>query len=273
MELPLSPQVFSIVAHLIEQRTGIHYDAGDLDALAEKLSDRARERGLASLLDYYYFLRYDEGGSAELSALVENLVVRETYFFREIEPLRVVVDSIIPGLLRERPEVRLWSAACATGEEPYTIAMMLSDAGLLDRVTIVASDISELSLAKARAAAYGGRSLRVLGEHPHGQHFIDEGRGIKRVHDRLRKAIGWRRVNLVDDTAVRDLGSFDLIVCRNVLIYFADATVERVARRLTRALRPGGLLLVGSAESLLRFGSPLVCEERGGSFFYRKPTE
>jgi chemotaxis protein methyltransferase CheR len=273
MTLPLSPQVFAIAAHLIEERVGLHYDLEDLDFLAERLSDRASELGLASLLDYYYFLRYDKCGDKELRTLVETLVVHETYFFREADALRVLVDVLIPELLRERRHVRTWSSACATGEEPYTLAMMLSDAGLLDRVEIVASDLSERALGKARTGVYRGRSLRALPEKGCGRHLLEESAGSRRVADRLRPRIEWRCVNLLDGAAISKLGLFDFVICRNVLIYFADATVARVAANLGDALRPGGLLLVGASESLLRFGTLFVCDERAGSFFYRKPPE
>src|SRR5579862_7497371 len=130
MALPLSPQVFTITARLIEERSGIHYGERDADALADRLSERAVDLGLQSLLDYYYYLRYDPGGEAEIRALIERLVVQETYFFREVAPLRVLVDDVIPAILADRRRARVWSAACATGEEPYTLEMLLDDAGL-----------------------------------------------------------------------------------------------------------------------------------------------
>jgi chemotaxis protein methyltransferase CheR len=273
MPLDLSPQVFTITAHLIEDRAGLHYDLRDIDALADKLSDRATELGMQSLLDYYYYLRYDEGGPAELDRLVERLVVQETYFFREVAPLRLVVHEIVPEMARERRPVRIWSAACATGEEPYTLAMMLEDAGYLRNVELVASDISAKALAKARTGVYGGRSLRFFGERSMPRQLLRDGHGGARVHENLARSIRWCQVNLLDESAVRDLGTFDVVVCRNVLIYFADCTVSRVAEHLRRALRPGGLLLLGASESLLRFGTSFVCEERSGCFYYRKRPE
>jgi chemotaxis protein methyltransferase CheR len=273
MPLPLSPQVFAITARLIEERSGLHYDVANLDLLADKLSDRAAELGLESLLDYYYLLRYDDPDHEETARLVESLVVHETYFFREMDPLRVLVDHIVPELLRTRPQVRIWSAACATGEEPYTLGILLSDAGLLDRVELVASDISDKALAKARAGLYGGRSLRALSQHGPGGHLVEETPGIVRVRDDLRRRVAWKRVNLLEGDAVVTMGSFDVILCRNVLIYFADDTVTQVARSLAGALRRDGWLLVGTSESLMRFGTLFTCQERGGAFFYRRAVE
>jgi len=270
MRLPLSPPVFAITARLIEEGAGLHFDIRNIDMLADKLSDRATELGLDSLLDYYYFLRYDDRGGAELATLVETLVVHETYFFRENGALEVLVDVIFPELLRTRSRVRVWSSACATGEEAYTLAMICASAGLLDRVDILASDISEKALAKARAALYGGRSLRAVPAHTPTVHLRPETPDRMRVTDEVRTRIRWARVNLVDREAVAALGRFDVILCRNVLIYFADDTVIQVARNLSDVLADDGWLVVGTSESLLRFGTMFSCQERAGVFFYRK---
>jgi chemotaxis protein methyltransferase CheR len=271
MALPLSPQVFAIAAHLIEERSGLHFSPDDIEILALKLSDRAGELGLASLLDYYYFLRYDPAGDDEFRLLVEALVVQETYLFREADALEALIGMVLPEFLSVQKTVRIWCAACATGEEPYTLAMMLSDAKLIDRVEIVASDISERALAKARLGVYRNRSLRAISQSVCRAHMSEETAGAWRVRDALRDRIEWRCVNLIDSSSVAALGPFDVVICRNVLIYFADTTVARVANRLGDALRPGGALLLGASESLLRFGTLFAWQERGGAFFYRKP--
>ncbi len=270
MPLPLSPQVFNITALMIEERTGLHYDLSSLDLLADKLSERAVELGLDTLLDYYYYLRYDPLGGVELQVLAETLTIHETYLFREVEPLRVLVQIIVPEMLRARRSLRIWSAACATGEEPYTLAMMLWQQGLLDDVEIIGSDLSERALSKARAGVYSGRALRNLQAEPTAAQVLEETPRGMRIPDVLRKQISFRSLNLLNEGAIRELGTFDLILCRNVLIYFAEATVGRVAANLGAALRDDGLLLVGASESLLRFGTLFSCEERGGSFFYQK---
>jgi chemotaxis protein methyltransferase CheR len=268
MALPLTPQVFTILSGLIEDRSGLHYTPDDRELLAEKISPRAVDAGFTSLLDYYYFLRYDPGAQAELDALVEALCVHESYFFREADALRVTLDELIApaALAGRRP--RVWCAAAANGEEPLTIAMMLADRGLLGSVELVASDVSARALANARRGAYGPRSIRALPAGVLGRWLFPEGNGVV-AHRALGEAIDWRRVNLVDDAAVRALGHFDVVFCRNVLIYFSDDTTRRIASRLAGSLAPGGCLLVGASESLLRFGTALACEERGGIFLYR----
>jgi chemotaxis protein methyltransferase CheR len=268
--MQLSPQVFAIVSALIEDRSGIHHAPRDLEMLAEKISPRAAERGFDSLLDYYYYLRYDPGGPEELAALIEVLVVHETYFFREPDALEGLVRSVLREPLAQGNRMRVWSAACATGEEPLTLAMLLEREGLLDRVDIVASDISRRAIDRARAGIYGGRSLRALPAAMRAVYTTEEPGGRLRVRADLRERIMWRQANLIDPAAVSKLGSFDAIVCRNVLIYFSDESVRRVVSLLREALRPGGVVLVGASESLLRLGI-FECEERGGTFFYRRP--
>ena len=268
MSLPLSPQVFAIINGLVEERSGIHYRLDDLERVRDKISSRAEQQGFLSLLDYYYFLRYDDAGLVELDALVEHLAVHETYFFREADQLQTLLKLLA---LRHAQDatVRLWCAASATGEEPLTLAMMLADAHLLSRTRIVASDISERALQRARAGDYNLRSLRSLP-------FGVEGRWLKKTADCvevdavLKAAIEWKRVNLVDRAQVAALGRFDVVIARNVLIYFSDDTVRRVVATLADSLVPGGLLLVGASESLLRYGTALACEEHGGSFYYRR---
>jgi chemotaxis protein methyltransferase CheR len=272
-DLRLSPQVFAILATFIEERLGMHFDPDDAPVLADKLAPRAAELGLDSLLDYYYFLKYDAAGAREVDALVEALVVGETYFFREAAQLEVLCDEILEPLVhRDGPAPRVWCAASASGEEPLTLAMMLDARGLLGGVELVATDLSLRALERARAGDYGKRSLRSLPPGVIGR-WIDFDGDRARVTPRLREAVRWERLNLVDRAAIARLGAFDAILCRNVLIYFRDETIRRVAESLRAALRPGGHLLIGASESLLRFGTPLECYERGGAFFYRRRVD
>jgi chemotaxis protein methyltransferase CheR len=276
----MTPQVFAILSGLIEERLGLWYALADKPLLEGKVSTRALELGFDSALDYYYFLRYDDPNGAELDLLTETLVVNETFFFREYDQLqmalsRFIVPSILPsddsGLSSSpgaRP--RIWSAACATGEEPATIAMWLAERGYLDQVEIVASDISGAALAVAKAGRYRLRSLRQIPDGVEPKRWIESDGNTLVLQPRIRDAIQWRKLNVLDEAAVRSLGELDVIFCRNMLIYFRDDVVKRIVEQLAQRLKPGGVLLVGVSESLMRFGTTLSCEEHDGVFIYRK---
>jgi len=269
LSLPLSAQVFAILSGLIEDRTGLHYDLDERELLAERISPRAIEGGFESLLDYYYFLRYDPTADAELALLVESLVVNETYFFREPAALNVIVELLVPRLIAQGARPRIWCAACSTGEEPLTLAMLLDEAGLLDQVTLVASDISSRALNHAKTGKYFRRSLRALPSGVVDRWLVPEGDGM-RVAPRIARAVQWRRVNLIDEAALSALGLFEIVICRNVLIYFRDRTIEKVISTLWHTLLPNGHLVVGASESLLRFDTPFMCEEQRGAFLYKR---
>jgi chemotaxis protein methyltransferase CheR len=264
----LTPQLFAILSALVEERAGLHYSAGSMEIFADKVAQRAADAGFESLLDYYYYLRYDPAGGEELDRLVDALVVHETYFFREADQLRALVDELLIPAAERRARARIWCAACSTGEEPLTIAMLLAERGALGRVEIVASDLSRRALERASAGVFGGRSLRALP--PAGTRWLTRAGDTVTVDPSLLGAISFRRANLVDPASYAAFGMFDAISCRNVLIYFSDVTAHRVVANLAERLVPGGHLLVGASESLLRFGTLLRCEERGGAFFYAK---
>jgi chemotaxis protein methyltransferase CheR len=268
---PLSPQLFAVFAGLVERAAGLHYAAADRDLFASKLTAHASERGHDALLDYYYRLRYDDATGSELASLIEALLVHETYLFREADTLTELVDGHLVPLVRAGRRARVWSAACSTGEEPYTLAMLLDARGALDGVEIVATDISPAVIERARQGKLVRRALR--DGHPAelaARYTEVNARGIT-VAPRILAAVQFSTANLVGPAAPV-LGPFDAIVCRNVLIYFHDDQILRVIDRLTDQLAPDGLIAVGASESLLRFGTRLVCEERGRSFFYRRAS-
>lgn len=279
---PLSHQLFLLLSGFVEERTGLHYSTEDNPLFSDKVWTRLEEAGFMSPLDYYYFLRYDPRGPAELAALVDVLVVGETYLFREVDALCAAVDHVIRPAVEERGRARVWSAGCSTGEEPYTLAMLLADVNALDRVDLTATDVSNRSLTRARAGLVPQRSLRALAQGS----AIAAPTSLQRIADRwlepldgggarvsptIVEAIDFRYDSLLEPN-LPGLDALDLILCRNVLIYFKDDVVRRVVEMFARRLRPGGRLIVGASESLLRFGTALRCEERAGAFFYTKES-
>ena len=268
--LTMSPQLFVLFTSLVEEESGISYGLNDNELFASKVTDHALELGYSSLLDYYYRLRYDDKEGYEIRRLIDVLLVHETYFFRELPPLVELVDDHLATVCKQRGRARVWSAGFATGEEPFTLAMLLDDRGLLDKVEIVATDLSSAVLARAQSGRHNRRALREGHPHELAARYLEVSPQGVIVAPRVRGAVRFERVNLIDQAAIANLGLFDAVLCRNVLIYFKETRVLSVVDRLASALRPGGLLAVGVSESLLRFGTSLVCEERGGSFFYRR---
>lgn len=268
--LELSPAVFSIFSNLIEEKLGLHYNLLDRELLQDKASVRALEAGFDSMLDYYYFLRYDPAGAKEINELVEALVVNETYFFREWQTIAVMAETFIKPMCEKGLRPRIWSAACSTGEEPLSIAMLLDDMGLLDKVDIVASDISLKALSKPQKNKYGKRSVRAVPSEKLLKQYIESHNEEYKVSEKLINKIEWKQLNLLDEDKIFGQGEFDVIICRNVLIYFADHTIQKLLERFYKVLRPDGLLLVGVSESLLRYGNSFIGEERNGTFIYKK---
>lgn len=265
----LSLQEFSIFTALVEERIGLSYSLADKPIFESKLSAHLEEAGYASTLDYYYFLRYDDPDGRAFRALSQALTVHETFFFREIEPLRVAILRLLKPRIDTGQRVRVWCAASSTGEEPLSFAMLAASLDCLQRIEIVASDLSPAALAKARGGAFGPRAVR--GKLPAwAEPSLRQTPGGYAAARELVERIDWRELNLLDRAAIEQLGVFDLIVCRNVLIYFRDETSRRVVETLSARLCPGGALLVGVSESLLRLNTDLRCEEHGHVFVYRK---
>jgi chemotaxis protein methyltransferase CheR len=269
-DLAFSAPVFTILTALVEERVGMSYSLSEREIFESKVSARARDAGFESMLDYYYYLRYDDPDQREFSALVEALLVHETFLFREFEPLRVAIEQFIAPEVKAGRRPRIWCAACSTGEEPATLAMLLDQRDLLHKVDLVASDISSDALARARKGVFSARALRQPGNHSLATRYLTTKENLLVVGPELIAPIDYRQVNLIDGAAVAALGSFDLISCRNVLIYFREERMAAVVGHLTQSLRPEGALLVGVSESLMRFGSGLRCEEHAGVFVYRK---
>jgi chemotaxis protein methyltransferase CheR len=270
---PATPQVLAILRMLIEERIGLRYEGGDAALLEDKVLGRADAAGFDSLLDYYYYLRYDVNSEAEFNALTDTLVVNETYFFRELAALRVIVDEVLMPLCELGRSPRVWSAACSTGEEPFSLAMLLAERGKLEQTQIIATDISERALGLARSGTFRPRSVRTEPLPRAAERWLEVRGGRPELDSRIRNAVDFRRLNLLDAEKIRQLGSFDVILCRNVLIYFSDETIQSLVALLSAALYPGGVLLVGTCESLLRYSTSLVCEERKGEFLYRKAAQ
>jgi chemotaxis protein methyltransferase CheR len=273
--LRIPERTMELLRDLVAGKLGVHYDDGRLDLLRDRVVPLAIERGFDSMLDYYYLLKYDAEGATEWPRVMDALSVQETYFWREADQIRALASVIVPRLVeRRQPRIRIWSIPCATGEEPLSIAMALEEARSFSGATIEihASDASEAALARVKTRRYGRRSFRQLPDALRDKYFVkDPAKEEWTVHLALfNRVTSWNRVNIVDAHEVSGMGSFDVIFCRNLFIYFSPTCVREVAARLTRALPSPGYLCVGAAESLLKAGTGLDLQDLGGAYVYVK---
>jgi chemotaxis protein methyltransferase CheR len=268
--LGLQAGALTLVRDLVHERTGLFYDESRLAQMADRLAPLVTNRGFTTFLDYYYFLKYDEGSSDEWLRVMDALAVPETYFWREIDQLRAIVDVIVPTLAPKLARrLRVWSVPCASGEEPLSLAMMLDGCGRLDQVEIFASDASPAALEAAAAGRYRERAFRSLPAQLRERYFTPEGQRWC-VDPRLRDRISWSRVNLLDTNAVGRHAAADVILCRNVFIYFSESAVRRVVETFAGAMPTPAFLCVGAAESLLRLTDRFELEQIGDAFIYAK---
>ena len=270
--LRVPERTLELLRDLVQARTGMHYDDARLHFLRDRITPLAIDRGFDSLLDYYYLLKYDNASDAEWLRVIDTLAVQETYFWREADQLRALTDVIVPALAaRGRHEIRIWSLPCASGEEPLSIVMALTQAGWYARLPIEvhASDASELALTRARAGVYGERAFRQLPADLRERYFTATGRGEWRIDPTLhRRVLSWTRVNAVAPAEWPVHAAADVVFCRNLFIYFDGATVEQVTRDFAGRMRAPGYLCVAAAESLLRLKTPFTLEDVGGAFVY-----
>jgi chemotaxis protein methyltransferase CheR len=249
--LDISDGEFVALRDLIRERFGLWYDDQKRFLLLSRLSTRLAKRGFETYDAYVRFLRYDPHREDEWSDLAAVLSNNETYFFRERAQLKALADKIVDELLARSPRLRLWSAACSSGEEPYSLAMTLLEtrkvADML--LSIRATDISPRVLELADKGFYRALSFRATEPAMIQKWFQPQGDGFV-VSDRVKRVVSFARLNLLDSQRVAAEGPFDAIFCRNVLIYFDKPTQKRVVESFARALRPGGYLFLGHAESL-----------------------
>ena len=271
--LALPEGTTSLIQSLIHERTGMYFDNGKRDLLIEKLSPLVIERGFSSYLDYYYLLKYDASAQAEWQNVMNALSVQETYFWREFDQVRALVQTLVPQWQTRNPgsPLRIWSAACATGEEPLTIAMALNEAGWFERasIEIFASDASSKAIERAQAGVYRERAFRNLSAPLRDRYFKPDG-SQWRVRSEIHSRIKWGIANLIEESQIATLAAADFIFCRNVFIYFSESAIARVVRSFSRAVRPPGYLFVGAAESLLRLSTDFTLTEIDDAFVYVK---
>jgi len=266
------PAPLEILRDAVAGALGLWFDTSRLDQLAEAAGRRVEALGLPSLEAYAARLASDR---EEVRALAEKLTVGETYFFRNSNDLRAFVETVIPERARAQAGVRrlrFLSAGCSSGEEAYTLAMLLLDAkGLAGwDVSVLGVDVNRASLHRAKRARYSAWSLRQTSDAQRARFFEPDGRE-HRVRDEVRALVRFEERNLAEeDAASWPPGSFDAVFCRNVLMYFTPEVTRRVVARIARALAPDGFLFLGHAETLRGVSGDFHLRHTHDTFYYQR---
>ncbi|HET7812820.1 MAG TPA: protein-glutamate O-methyltransferase CheR [Candidatus Baltobacteraceae bacterium] len=255
MLVEISDAQFRQLRDAIRERFGIFYDDTKQFLLQSRLQTRLLKRSVADFGAYYHFLSTHPERQTEWDELASVLSNNETYFFRERSQLDVLATAVVDEYLKSaQGRLRIWSSACSTGEEPFSLAMTLLETRrlLASQIEIKASDISPRALEKSSEGFYRELSFRATPPEFVQKYFRPSSSGGFIISDDIRRMVEFSRVNLLDEAAVARVGPVDAIFCRNVLIYFDKPTQKRVVENFARALRPGGYLFLGHAESIMR---------------------
>jgi chemotaxis protein methyltransferase CheR len=274
--IPLSDEIFRQLRDLLYESCGVYYDDGSKFIFEARMQNSLQRRQFDNFQDYYYFLKYDREKDKELESLIDILTVHETYFFREDRQLRAFSEEILPQILadpkmRQRKQLRIWSAGCSTGEEAYTLSMLiLENDGFKDwKIDILASDISHSVLQAARRGYYQGASFRSIEPYYLSKYFQKEGNGRK-VLDVVKHYVTFLHLNLARPEKWAFMNNMDIVFCRNVIIYFTMEVKKKVIAGFYKSLSEGGYLMLGHSESLINISTDYALCHLKSDIVYRK---
>jgi chemotaxis protein methyltransferase CheR len=275
--ISLPEDVFRLLRDLIRDHCGLFFDDGSRYLLEKRLTRRVKSYHLSDFRDYYRLLRYDRNAETELLAIIDILTVNETYFFREQGQLKAFSTEILEELKETKKDsrrLRIWSAGCSTGEEPYTIAMIIAEMREFDGwdIEVHGSDINQRVLQAARKGVYRKNSFRTIEPYFVKKYFQAED-GCFKVVDAAKKNVNFSCLNLLDPQKIRFLGKMDVIFCRNVLIYFDSLSRRKVIDIFYDRLLDGGYLLLGHAESLINISTAFTLRHLKNDMVYQKPAK
>jgi chemotaxis protein methyltransferase CheR len=274
-KITISEDDFQKFQEFFYRKTGIQFENSKRYFVDKRLVERIESTGNDSFRSYFTMLRFQASG-VELQALVNVMTINETYFFREEYQFHCLVNSILPEIVaqkRDNSPIRIWVIPSSSGEEAYSIALCLlerwPDINRWD-VEIISSDIDTKILTQARAGLYSERSIKHVPKAYMNKYFRQAAGGYQ-MNDELRSTVEFTRVNLMEAADVRPYRNFDVIFCRNLLIYFDDVSRKQAGETFYDILRPGGFICLGHSESMSRISSLYKIRKFPEAIVYQKP--
>lgn len=277
--LKISEKDFEIFRDYIYNLCGIYFHASKKYFLESRIARRMEETGVKSHGDYYQLVKSGPRGATELKKLLDEITTNETCFFRNPPQLTALENKLLPEIVETKGKIgfrklRIWSAGSSSGEEAYTLAMLLLEkrAGLLKDwiIEIIGTDINETVLAQAKEGIYSSYSVRNTPEYYRKKYFREEGEGKFVLSPDVKKFVSFSHLNLYDDTKMIFMKSFDFIFCANVLIYFDISSKSKVVQHFYNNLQPYGYFFVGQSESLHGVNEHFKTVHFPGGFAYKK---
>ncbi|MBN1959632.1 MAG: protein-glutamate O-methyltransferase CheR [Deltaproteobacteria bacterium] len=273
----ITEEEFLLIRGLIYNYCGILLPQSMAYLVERRLRPRLDAHGLTSFRDYYRLIKYGRDLHNEFDEIVERITTNESYFFRESYQLDAFTDEIMPIITSNRDSrerIRIWSAGCATGEEPYTIAMLVREAKSTQgyKFDIFGNDVSKKVLRLARAGFYRENSFRQTDKRYRDKYFHKAKDGWQ-INDEIRSSVTFGHVNLMDEASMALIANVDVVFCRNVLIYFSAESRVQLIDAFYRKLRPGGFLLLGHSESLINSSTKFELVALKNDIVYRRPPD
>jgi chemotaxis protein methyltransferase CheR len=274
----INPGEFEALSEFIYRKTGIRFEWRKLYFISKRIQKRMDALSVETVSEYIRILRFSDPDNSEFQKLTDLLTINETYFFRDFPQLQAFGEHCLSEVAEKKTAagdrtLRIWSAGCSTGEEPYTLAIILLE--MLEeaekwKIVISAGDIDLTALEKARKGVYGARSLRDAPPEYLRRHFNEIGDESYKISEKIKKLVEFEHINLSEKEAIRKKKGFDFIFCRNVLIYFDDMSRKRLVDQFYVALNPGGYIFLGSSESIGRISTAFIIKRMGGYIVYSK---
>lgn len=260
---------FHKISSLIHEIAGINLKSSKKTLLSNRLRSRVSKKGFSSFTEYYDYIK-KTNDKKEIGLMLNAVSTNETYFFRNTKHFETLIDFIIPELIsRVTPPIRIWSAGCSSGEEAYTLAMLLDEKGWMrnDLVSIKASDINTEVLEEAARGIYDENRLRITPERYKNRYFQKIGKSNYKLNERIKDFVHFEKLNLVNSPFN---GHYELILCRNVMIYFSREDQIKVVGKFYNAAVPGGYFIIGHSESLFFINNEFEFLKVGEAPVYRR---
>ena len=269
---------FVLLRDFIYEKTGIYVDIKRKYLFESRFGKRLAELGLSSFGDYYNFLKYDTKKQQELTNLFELVTTNETSFYRDIKQLESFCDHVLKDVMEQQKaqgkyDLNIWSAGCSSGEEPYTLAIMLFERLGLEikrwRIRITAVDLSDAMVARAKEGVYGEYAFKTTPDAIQKKYFTKVEGGLK-IRPEVASLVAFQQMNLNDVSAVKRVPRSQIVFCRNVIIYFDEAMKKRVVAAYYDNLLPGGYLMLGHSETLHKISQAFKPVYHPGTIAYNK---